>query len=98
MHNVILIIIMALVTMFTRFLPFIVFKNNTPPFVKYLGQVLPTAIIAMLVVYCLKDIELLKYPFAIKEIIAVILVIVLQAKTRNSIISILCGTLIYMIM
>lgn len=98
MYNAILIITMALVTMLTRFLPFIIFKNSTPPFIKYMGQVLPTAIIGMLVVYCLKDVELLKYPFAIKESFAVLIVVILQVTSRNSIVSILCGTIVYMVM
>ncbi|MBR1455345.1 MAG: AzlD domain-containing protein [Lachnospiraceae bacterium] len=97
MHNAILIVTLAVVTMLTRSLPFIIFKNETPPYIKYLSTVLPTAIIGMLVVYCLKDIELTKYPFTVKEIIAVILVIILQAITRNSIISVIGGTIVYMI-
>lgn len=98
MHNITLIIIMASVTTLTRFLPFIIFNKKVPSFVLYLGKVLPTAIIGMLVVYCLKDISFTTYPFAIKEIIASIIVILLQLKTRNSLISIICGTCIYMVL
>ena len=51
----------ALVTFFTRLLPFVLFPEGkeTPPYVKYLGKVLPFAIIAMLMVYCLKGTSLL---------------------------------------
>ena len=98
MHNIALIIIMASVTTLTRFLPFIIFNKNVPSFVLYLGKVLPTAIIGMLVVYCLKDISFTTYPFATKEIIASLVVILLQLKTRNSLISIICGTCIYMVL
>ena len=59
MHDVLLIIVVATVTLLTRSLPFLLFKNKTSPIIEYLGDVLPFAIMAMLVVYCLKDINLL---------------------------------------
>ena len=45
-------------TMMTRFLPFLVFREtrSTPPFVQYLGTVLPSAVFGMLVIYCLRDV------------------------------------------
>ena len=48
----------ALATILTRAVPFLVFsgKKPTPPYVRYLGDALPAAIFAMLVVYCLKDV------------------------------------------
>ena len=64
----------------------------------YLGRVLPSAIIGMLVVYCLKDITPTVYPFGIPELIAVVCVAGIQAWKRNSLISILTGTLVYMIL
>ena len=62
-HAALLVIVMATVTMLLRFLPFILFRKQTPPYISYLGQVLPAAIIGMLVVYCLKDTVLTKAPF-----------------------------------
>ena len=56
MRSVILIAVMAVVTILLRFLPFLVFRKETPPYITYLGKVLPPAIIGMLVIYCLKDI------------------------------------------
>ena len=58
MYNIALIAVAALVTMSTRFLPFLIFgeKQKTPEIVLYLGKVLPCAIMGMLVVYCLKDV------------------------------------------
>ena len=55
------IIVTALVTAATRFLPFLIFgtKRETPPFITYLGKVLPYAVMAMLVVFCLKNISFL---------------------------------------
>ena len=56
MKSALLIAVMSIVTLLLRALPFAVFRKQTPPYISYLGQVLPPAIIGMLVVYCLKDI------------------------------------------
>ena len=55
MKSAVLIAVMALVTVLTRALPFIFFRERTPEYVSYLGKVLPSAIIGMLVVYCLRE-------------------------------------------
>jgi branched-subunit amino acid transport protein AzlD len=98
MKTAILVVAMSLVTMLIRFLPFIAFRKRTPDYIKYLGRVLPSAIIGMLVIYCLKDINLVKKPFGLPEIISGICVVILQAWKRNSLISILAGTVIYMVL
>ena len=48
MHDILLVAIVALVTAFLRFLPFLIFGENrtTPPLIAYLGKVLPFAIIS----------------------------------------------------
>ena len=84
--------------MILRFLPFIVFNKNTPAYISYLGKVLPAALIGMLVIYCLKDVSMLESPHGIPELIAALSVVVLQAWKRNSLISILSGTVIYMLL
>lgn len=49
--------VMAIVTFLTRALPFLLFdRGDSPPkIVLYLGRVLPPAVIAMLIVYCLRS-------------------------------------------
>ena len=96
MREAVLVAVMALTTMALRFLPFLLFRNHTPAYIVYLGRVLPAAIIGMLVVYCLKDVALTKAPFGLPELVAVMCVIGLQAWKRNSLISILAGTIVYM--
>ena len=98
MNSALLIAAMAVTTMLTRFLPFFVIRKKTPAYVTYLGKVLPPAIIGMLVVYCLKDISLAAQPFGIPELLAVACVVAVQAWKRNSLISILAGTVIYMVL
>ena len=100
MHDILLIIISALVIAATRFLPFLIFgeKRKTPPFIAYLGTVLPCAIMGMLVVYCLKDISFLKRPYGLPELIACCVVAALHVWKRNSLLSIGGGTVCYMLL
>ena len=99
-HSAALVAVMALVTMLLRFLPFLIFRAGKPipPYVAYLGEVLPPAIIGMLVVYCLKDTDVSAAPFGAAEWIAAALVVGLQLRKRNSLLSILTGTVAYMLL
>ena len=94
----VLVFIMSAVTIALRFIPFVVFRKSTPSYILYLGKVLPAAIIGMLVVYCLKDTDFSSAPFGIPEGIASLSVVLLQWWKRNSLISILFGTVIYMLL
>ena len=98
MNAAVLIAVMALTTAALRFLPFLVFTKRTPPYVVYLGKVLPAALIGMLVVYCLKDVQVASAPHGLPELIAGAGVALLQAWKRNSLLSILAGTLLYMVL
>lgn len=97
MYDLWLIVIVAIITLLTRLLPFLVFKNQTNAFIEYLGDVLPYAIMAMLVVYCLKGVDLISGNHGICEIIGVISVIGLHLLKRNTLLSIFGGTIIYML-
>ena len=94
----VLVAVMALVTILLRFLPFLIFRKQTPAYITYLGRVLPPAIIGMLVVYCLKDITLTVRPHGLPELIAAVCVVGLQVWRRNALISILSGTVVYMLL
>ena len=98
MKSGILVAVMAAVTILLRFLPFLVFKGKTPGYISYLGKVLPSAIVGMLVIYCLRNTSILHAPYALPEVIASAVVIGLQIWKRNSLISILSGTVVYMLM
>ena len=84
--------------MITRFLPFILFpeNKNTPKSVKYLGNVLPPAMMGLLVVYCFKAVKLLSFPYGLPEIIASVAIVALHLWKRNVLISISAGTVVYM--
>lgn len=95
-----MILVAAAVTAATRFLPFLIFGNGkkTPDIIVYLGKVLPYAIIGMLVVYCMKDVKFLQYPYGLPEIIACVAVAALHIWKRNSLLSIGVGTVFYMLL
>ncbi len=92
--------VMTLVTALTRFLPFVLFRDEkrVPKFVQKLGRVLPYAIMGMLVVYCLKDVQFATLSSWVPAAIACTLVAVLHIWKRNTLISILGGTVCYMVL
>lgn len=98
MKSAIIVGVMAAVSALLRFLPFLVFRKRTPPYVAYLGRVLPPAIIGMLVVYCLKDVTLTAAPYGLPELIACLTVAAVQLWRRSSLWSILAGTAVYLVL
>ena len=92
--------VIALVTAALRFLPFIIFNGNkkTPKIIEKLGKILPFAIMGMLVVYCLKDISFTSVSEFLPAIISCVVVGVLYVWKRNTLISIICGTVCYMVL
>ena len=89
----------ALGTMATRFLPFMIFqeKRPVPRYVQYLGNALPLAIFAMLIVYCLKDTSIALPPHGIPELISIIATVAVHLWRRNMLLSIFAGTACYML-
>ena len=100
MYSLLMIAVMTLVTMLTRFLPFLIFNEHrkTPQIILHLGKVLPCAIMGMLVVYCLKDVSVLSAPFGIPELLGIAVVAALHIWKRNSLLSIGVGTVFYMVL
>lgn len=99
-QTLIIIAMVTLGTVITRFLPFVLFPANkdTPPYIIYLGKVLPYSVIGLLVVYCLKGISLTTIPFGIPELISILLIALLHIWKNNTLLSIGFGTAIYMIL
>ena len=94
------ILVMAGVTILLRFLPFLIFggRAKTPEFIEYMGKVLPYAIMGMLVVYCLKGISFNTVINWLPACVGVVLTEVIQIWKRNTIYSILAGTVVYMVL
>ena len=95
-----LILTMTAVTMATRFLPFLLLgdKRQTPPFITYLGKVLPYAIMGMLVVYCLKGVSLTRLSSFAPAALGVGVTAGLHLWKHNTLLSILGGTVVYMVL
>ena len=87
-------------TMLTRYLAFLLFPTNkkTPALIRYLGDVLPGAVFALLVVYCLRKVDFVGQMHGIPEILAIIITVILHLKWRQMLISIMGGTLTYMLL
>ena len=100
LHAAATVAVVALVTAGLRFLPFLIFGENrtTPPLITYLGQVLPYAIMGMLVIYCLKDVSFISGSFGIPEMIGCAAVALLHVWKRNTLLSIGAGTICYMLL
>ena len=99
-HTFYAIAVMALITAMLRFLPFLIFKGkaSTPPIVEKLGRLLPSAVIAMLVIYCMKDVNFSATAGYLPAIIASLLVGVLHIWKRNTLLSVISGTVCYMLL
>lgn len=97
-YSLLLIAVMGLVTQAIRFLPFAAFAKGTPKPVLYLGNVLPPAIMAMLVVYCLRNTDFAGASHGIPEAAAVLLVILLHKWRHSTLLSIIGGTVCYMLL
>ena len=100
LHSALIVAVVALVTIGLRFLPFAIFSGSkpVPPFVSYLGRVLPYAIMGMLVVYCLRSTSFIAASHGLPEIISCALVVLLHLWKRNTLISIVGGTACYMML
>ncbi len=92
--------IVALVTAAIRFSPFVIFggKRKVPETIERLGKMLPYAIMGMLVVFCLKSVSFSDLSGFVPEALACLVVGALYIWKRNTLLSIIAGTVCYMIM
>lgn len=97
-HALIIILVMGLMTLATRILPVLIFGRGekVPDYIMYLGRTVPYTAMGLLIVYCLKDVSIASAPFALPEIIAMAAVIGSYLWKRNSILSVVVGTVLYM--
>ena len=92
--------VMAVVTFLTRAIPFLLFGRggNPPKVVLYLGKYLPPAVIAMLIVYCFKGVNFQAVGNWLPALIAGVAVVLLHLWKKNDMLSILGGTVLYMVL
>ena len=87
-------------TLVTRFLPFLVFPAGkpTPKYITYLGRALPGAVFVMLVIYCLKGVDVFAGSHGLPELIAIAAVVGLHLWKKQMLLSIAGGTVLYMLL
>lgn len=95
-----IVLICAGVTLALRAMPFLFFggKGGVPKLIAALGRTLPSAIMAALVVYCLKGIPYGSFADGAKQLAAAVVVIALHVWRRNTLLSIAGGTAVYMLL
>lgn len=100
LYVVLAIFISALITFSLRALPFLLFSGDRrmPDWLSRLGAVLPSAIMAVLIVYCLKGVKSDIIGTGIPSAIAVLVVALSFKWKHNTFLSILSGTAVYMLL
>lgn len=90
----------VLATVLTRFLPFIIFPAGkpTPKIIQYLGKMLPGAVFGLLIIYCLRNVDVMTGSHGIPELISIAVVVVLHLWKKQMLLSIAGGTICYMLL
>jgi len=94
----IIVLLAAVCTLLTRLFPFAIFgrKTDMPPAIAYLGRILPSAMMATLVIYCVRGISFFSGSRGLPELIAIAVVVALHLWRHNTLLSISAGTICYM--
>lgn len=93
------IVLSAIITFLLRAFPFLVFKEKSlPEWLNHLGKTLPMTIMAVLIVYCLKDLKVNFTGLFLPYLLAVLTVVVTYRYKKNTFLSIILSTIVYMIL
>lgn len=99
-QTIIIVAVAAVCTFATRLVPFVLFsgKKEPPKFVRYLGSVLPVAIIGVLIVYGIGDVRDIGINELMPKLIAVAATALVHIWKKNTLLSIAVGTIGYMLL
>lgn len=99
-HQLITVAVIILATLIMRFIPFILFPESkpVPPFIHYMGKVLPAAVFGLLIVYALKNVSIIENPHGIPELIGIVITAAVHLWKKQMLLSISAGTICYMIL
>lgn len=98
-HILLSILVPAALTFGLRALPFLLLnKRVLPKRIEYLGNVFPMAIMATLVVYCLKSIPETAWQDNLILLAGVAVTAIVHLWKKSSILSITVGTVVYMVL
>jgi len=92
------IFIMSIANLITRLIPFIFFSKKEPPkLIEFIATYFPPIIMIILIFYTLTNIDFFNSPYGLKELFAIFITIFLHLKFNNYLVSIVLGTISYMI-
>lgn len=98
-ESLLIIAVCSVCTFAERLLPFVIFgKRKVPSAVRYLGRMLPLAVMATLVVYCLRHISFADAGLFLPQLICVAVTALLHLWRKNTMLSVVCGTALYMVL
>lgn len=98
-ESILIIAVCALCTFAERALPFVLIRGKeVPPVIKYLGKVLPMAIMATLTIYCIKGISFTEVSNFAPTLICCGITVLLHLWKHNAFLSILGSTACYMVL
>ncbi|TWH51926.1 branched-chain amino acid transporter permease [Sporomusa sp. KB1] len=99
-QQIITIAMVVLGTMLTRFLAFVAFPPGrpTPKYVQFLGALLPSAVLGLLVIFCFKNVKFHTGSHGVPELMAAAVVALLHIWKKNMLFSIVGGTLVFMVL
>ena len=97
-HAMIILLVIGFVTLMTRILPVLIFGRGekVPDYILYLGKTVPFTAMGLLIVYCLKDVSIMESPHGLPELISLAVVSGSYLWKRNTILSVVIGTALYM--
>lgn len=92
-------LVAALVIFATRLFPFALFsRREPPPILRFVEKYIPPMIMAILLVYCLKDVDFLHRPFGLPQLVALAVTSITHIWKANAMVSIFGGTIVFMIL
>lgn len=99
-QTLITVLIVAAVTLGTRLCSFVLFPSGkkAPAFITWLSGQLPRAVMAMLVIYCIKDVRFTTVGQWLPTLLSVGITAALHLWKRQMMISIPGGTIAYMLL
>ncbi len=90
-------VVFTLIILATRAFPFALFSRREPPrVIRFIERFIPPAVMGILIVYCLKDLDWARYPGGFRELAGIAAVIALHLWKKNAMLSIFGGTALYM--
>ena len=98
MYSYLLVAVVSATTILIRFLPFILFKEKTPSFILYLGKTLPYCAMAMLVVFCYRNVSFQSVNSFLPQLLSGVLAVILYKWKHSTSLAIVVSTIVYMLL